>query len=114
MSRRWERDTATVPSPGLRTLALFSVIALGVSSPLHAQFVSDPEKTDSLRLRNGDWLVGDLHDMSRGLVTYKTDAMWWVRVKWSRVLTAITEKSGLTRTSKRFSRMKSIWMRLAI
>ena len=73
-------------------LALFALIALGVGSPLHAQFVSDPEKTDSLRLRNGDWMVGDLRDMARGIVTYKTDAMSTIRVKWSRVLTAITEK----------------------
>ena len=39
-----------------------------LASPLRAQFVSDPGKTDSLRVRNGDW------------------------VKWSRVLTAITSK----------------------
>jgi hypothetical protein len=76
----------------LRTLALFALIALGVGTPLHAQFVSNPEKSDSLRLRNGDWVVGDLRDMARGIVTYKTDAMSTVYVKWSRVLTATTEK----------------------
>ena len=63
-----------------------------LASPLRAQFVSDPEKTDSLRVRNGDWVVGDIRDMSLGIVTYKTDAMATVRVKWSRVLTAITSK----------------------
>jgi hypothetical protein len=76
----------------LRTLALFALIAFGVGSPLHAQFVSNPEKTDSLRLRNGDWVVGDFRDMARGIVTYKTDAMSTIYVKWSRVLTATTEK----------------------
>ena len=50
------------------TLALFALIAFGVGSPLHAQFVSDLEKTDSLRLRNGDWVVGDLRDMALGIV----------------------------------------------
>jgi len=75
-----------------RTLALFVLIALGVVSPLHAQFVSDAEKTDSLRVRNGDWLVGDLREMARGIVTYKTDAMSTVYVKWTRVLTATTDK----------------------
>ena len=67
------------------------MIALAGVSPLHAQFVSDPEKTDSLRLRNGDWAVGDLRDMTRGIVTYKTDALSTVYVKWSRVLTATTD-----------------------
>jgi hypothetical protein len=74
------------------TPALFALIAFGVGSPLHSQFVSDPEKSDSLRLRNGDWVVGDLRDMALGIVTYKTDAMSTIHVKWSRVLTAITEK----------------------
>ena len=80
------------PPGSARTLAFFTLIALGVGTPLNAQFVSDPEKTDSLRLRNGDWVVGDLRDMARGIVTYKTDAMSTVYVKWSRVLTATTEK----------------------
>ena len=73
-------------------LTLFALIACGVGSPLHAQFVSDPEKSDSLRLRNGDWVIGDLRDMARGIVTYKTDAMSTIRVKWSRVLTGTTNK----------------------
>ncbi len=80
------------PSGSARTLALFALIAFGVGSPLHAQFLSDPEKTDSLRLRNGDWVVGDLREMARGIVTYKTDAMSTIYVKWSRVLTATTDK----------------------
>ena len=74
------------------TLALFALIVFGVGSRLHAQFVSDLEKSDSLRLRNGDWVVGDLRDMALGIVEYKTDAMSTIYVKWSRVLTAITEK----------------------
>ena len=80
------------PRGRVRTLALFALIAFGVGSPLHAQFVSNPEKSDSLRLRNGDWVVGDLRDMALGIVTYKTDAMSTINVKWGRVLTAITEK----------------------
>jgi hypothetical protein len=81
-----------VAPPGpVGTLVLFALIAAGVS-PLHAQFVSDPQKADSLRLRNGDWVVGDLRDMTRGIVTYKTDGMSTVYVKWPRVLTATTEK----------------------
>jgi hypothetical protein len=62
------------------------------ASPAHGQFVTDPEKTDSLRLRNGDWVVGELQDMTLGIVTYKTDAMSTIYVKWPRVLTAATEK----------------------
>ena len=71
---------------------VFVLIALSVASPLRAQFVTDPEKSDSLRLRNGDWLVGDLREMSRGIVTYKTDAASTIYVKWTRVLTATTDK----------------------
>ncbi len=80
------------PCGPARTLALFALIAFGVGSPLQAQFVSDPQKTDSLRLRNGDWVVGDLRDMARGIVTFKTDAMSTIYVKWPRVLTAATGK----------------------
>ena len=61
-------------------------------SPLHAQFVVDAEKTDTLLLRNGDLLTGDFRELSRGLVSYKTDAMSTINVKWTRVLTATTEK----------------------
>jgi hypothetical protein len=68
------------------------LITLCVASPLRAQFVSDAEKSDSLRLRNGDWVVGDLREMERGMVTYKTDAMSTIYVKWPRVLTATTNK----------------------
>jgi len=78
--------------PGWLALAVFGLIALSVASPLRAQFVTDPEKTDSLRLRNGDWLVGDIREMSRGIVTYKTDAASTIYVKWTRILTATTDK----------------------
>ena len=90
MRHRWYSRTAAPRGPA-RTLVLFALIATGVS-PLHAQFVSDPEKADSLRLRNGDWIIGDFKDMARGIVTFKTDAMSTIYVKWPRVLTATTEK----------------------
>ncbi len=76
----------------LTTPALVALIALGFGPPVHAQFVLDREKSDSLRLRNGDWVIGDLRDMALGIVTYETDAMSTIYVKWTRVLTAITEK----------------------
>jgi hypothetical protein len=82
-----------VTRPGWLPLAFLTLIALSDASDLHAQFVTDPEKADSLRLRNGDWLVGDIREMTRGIVTYKTDAMSTIYVKWTRVLTATTNKS---------------------
>ena len=72
--------------------ALSVLLALGATGPLCAQFHVDPEKTDSLRLRNGDWLTGDLKELTRGIVTYKTDVASTIYVKWTRVLTATTGK----------------------
>lgn len=77
---------------GRFTAAVVVLIAFSGASALDAQLHTDPEKTDSLRVRNGDWLVGDIRSMSRGIVTYKTDAMSTIYVKWARVLTATTEK----------------------
>jgi hypothetical protein len=70
----------------------FVFVMLCMAPPLRAQFVTSVEKSDSLRLRNGDWVVGDFREMTRGIVTYKTDAMSTVYVKWPRVLTATTAK----------------------
>jgi hypothetical protein len=74
------------------TPALVALIALGFGPPVHAQFVLDREKSDSLRLRNGDWVIGDLRDMALGVVRYETDAMSTIYVKWPRVLSASTEE----------------------
>lgn len=54
--------------------------------------VTDPEKSDVLVLRNGDRMTGDLRELSRGVVTFRTDAAATIYVKWTRVVTALTDK----------------------
>lgn len=55
--------------------------------------VTDPVKNDVLVLRNGDTLTGELRQLRRGLVTFKTDAASTIYVKWPRVITAATDKT---------------------
>lgn len=71
----------------------FVVLALaGLADDGAAQFVTDPIKNDSLLLRNGDLITGEFRQLSRGLVTFKSDAMATINVKWTRVLSAKTDK----------------------
>lgn len=67
-------------------------MTLSCVSPLYAQQFGGPEKTDVLLLRNGDSFTGELKGLQRGLVTYDTDAMSTVSVKWPRVITATSDK----------------------
>lgn len=78
--------------PVVPRLLLAGALLAAAAGPLHGQFRVDPEKTDSLLLRNGDYLTGDFLELSRGIVSYKTDAMSTINVKWTRVLTATTDK----------------------
>ena len=95
--RLGRREAALSPRPRgsasrLRRLSLSVFLVSIAATPLHAQFVTDEEKTDLLLLRNGDWITGDFRRMERGLVEFKTDAASTIRVKWPRVLTATTDK----------------------
>jgi hypothetical protein len=56
------------------------------ASPLLAQ------KTDTLVVRNGDVMTGEFKQLQRGKVEYDTDAASTIYVKWTRVLTARTDK----------------------
>jgi hypothetical protein len=60
------------------------VVATG--SPVFAQ------KTDTLVVRNGDVVTGEFQELQRGKVEYDTDAASTIYVKWTRVLTAKTDK----------------------
>jgi len=50
------------------------------------------QKTDTLVVRNGDVMTGEFQELQRGKVEYDTDAASTIYVKWTRVLTAKTDK----------------------
>jgi hypothetical protein len=87
------RVTRTSPAPFLRVAFVLASVAGAL--PAAAQDftpVTDPQKTDVLVLRNGDRMTGDFRELSRGIVTFKTDAAAYIYVKWPRVVTAATDK----------------------
>ena len=69
-------------------LSLFLATAslAGTATPLLAQ------KTDTLIVRNGDVMTGEIKEFQRGKVKFSTDAAGTIYVKWTRVLTADTDK----------------------
>ncbi len=73
--------------PGLgRSVAVAAWLALLSSSPLHAQ------KTDSVTLRNGDVITGEIKRLSRGKLEYSTSDMGTVYIKWGRVRLITSDK----------------------
>jgi hypothetical protein len=50
------------------------------------------QKTDTVTVRNGDRMVGEMKGLKRGQLEFKTDAMSTVYVKWPRVTTVTTDK----------------------
>jgi len=63
------------PIPAL-TCALLALLAV----PAAAQ------KADTLLLRNGDRIIGEVKQLENGLLDYKTDNMSTISVKWDRVV----------------------------
>jgi hypothetical protein len=51
------------------------------------------QKTDSVMVRNGDRMVGEIKGLERGQLEFKTDAMKTVYVQWPKVVTVITDKT---------------------
>jgi hypothetical protein len=50
------------------------------------------QKTDTLVVRNGDVMTGEIKSLHRGKAEYSTDAAGTIYVKWTRVVTAETDK----------------------
>ncbi|MEJ2335528.1 MAG: DUF481 domain-containing protein [Gemmatimonadales bacterium] len=67
-------------------LPLVAAALAATALPLVAQ------KTDTLVVRNGDVMTGEFEELQRGKVEYDTDAAGTIYVKWTRVLTAKTNK----------------------
>lgn len=70
----------------LSILSLAATALAATTSPSLAQ------KTDTLIVRNGDVITGEFQGLQRGKVEYDTDAASTIYVKWTRVLTAKTDK----------------------
>lgn len=61
------------------TFALFGVLVLAFSE-------AQAQKTDILVLRNGDRITGEVRELKRGLLTYKTDDAGTLNVEWDKVI----------------------------
>lgn len=72
----------------LRLVHALAAVLLFVALPAPAL----AQKTDTITVRNGDRMVGEMKDLKRGQLEFKTDAMSTVYVKWPRVLTVTTDK----------------------
>jgi len=71
----------------LRLLSVGSaLLVLSGGSPLAAQ------KTDTLRLRNGDRIVGEIKGLKRALLRYSTDDLQTVSVEWGAVATLVSRQ----------------------
>jgi hypothetical protein len=84
------------PTKALRLLSFVCLASVLSPLPSAAQDfipVTDPEKTDTLVLRNGDVVTGDFRELQRGIVTFDTDAASTIHIKWPRVVTATTTKT---------------------
>ena len=59
----------------------------GVSSPLAAQ------KTDTLRLKNGDRLIGEVKSLNHALLRYSTDNLSTVSIEWDAVESLVSRSA---------------------
>jgi hypothetical protein len=64
---------------GRRRLALAAACLLAAASPLFAQ------KTDVLVLYRGDAITGEVKELTRGKLSYKTDDMGTLSIEWDKV-----------------------------
>ena len=64
--------------PSTITLLLFGMLVLAFSE-------ARAQKTDILVLRNGDRITGEVKELARGLLKYKTDDAGTLNVEWDKV-----------------------------
>ena len=56
------------------------------TSPLHAQ------KVDTVVIRNGDRIVGEIKSLDRGALTYKTDDVGTLTIKWDKIARIVSPR----------------------
>ena len=64
-------------------IVLFLVLSFAVSG----------QKTDTIKIINGNIITGEIKGMEYGLLTYKTDDIGTIEVKWDKVLRIISTKN---------------------
>jgi hypothetical protein len=67
---------------------LRSILILGLLLPLLAR----AQKTDTIRLFNGDKIVGEMKDLKLGLLRVSTDYMSTIYIEWDQIQTVRTDK----------------------
>ncbi len=50
------------------------------------------QKTDTLRVQNGGKIIGEIKELDRGQLRYKTDAMSTVYADWEKVVSLQSDK----------------------
>ena len=88
----------------MRSLCLGLTLLAGVSGSVLAQ------KTDTLRLKNGDRLVGEVKSLNHALLRYSTDNLSTVSIEWDAVA-SLTSRSAfeveLQSGAKHYGRLSS-------
>jgi hypothetical protein len=67
---------------------LFAPLLLACLQPSEAH----AQKTDTVRVRNGGKIIGEIKELDRGQLRYSTDAMSTVYVDWEKVLSLQSDK----------------------
>lgn len=76
----------TVPRRALR------VLTLGVACAALGTVPAAAQKTDTLRFRNGDRVLGEIKGLSRALLRYSTDNMQTVSIEWEAVASLVSRQ----------------------
>ena len=98
-------DPIPTPNPNPMKTRPFLLQALTWAALLLPAAEAHAQKTDVLVLRNGDRITGEVSELSRGLLLYKTDDAGTLRVEWDKVtsLTSIhTFEIGLATNRRLF------------
>lgn len=74
-----------------RTRLLAPILAVLVLALLPGSVMA--QKTDTVTVRNGDRMVGEIKELQRGQLEFKTDAASTVYLKWPRVISIRTDKT---------------------
>src|SRR5690349_24945277 len=63
----------------------FARALLGILSLLFASAGAEAQKTDSVWIRNGDRITGEVKSLSRALLKYSTDDLGTIYIEWDHV-----------------------------